>query len=364
MDNTKANKYTIQEINDKGMWEDFLGNSSGQECSPTSFIQSWNWGEFSKKMGQKIYRLGIYQNTNAGTTMVGIALGILIKAKRGKYLHFRHGPVINWKDQELVKFVLDYFEKLAKTEGASFVRISPLITYSQVKQLPELMKRSKTSQMHNVDSEETWILDLNKTEEELLANMRKNTRYSIRKAEKMGVKIIKTKDSKYLDEFWNIMMDTVKRQKWTFYSKEYIKNEFEIFAQDDKALLFLASYNNKLIAGSMFIYDHNQSAYHHSGALTEFRNVPASYMIQWEAIKEAKARGLKRHNFWGLPLTKNNQLDMHDPWTGVGLFKVGFGGHAERWAHARDIPVSWKYWTTHYYEKFETFKRNLLNRSN
>jgi len=345
--------FEIREINNKKIWEDFIQTKSGKTTSPTSFIHSWNWGEFSKKMGQKMYRLGVYEQGE----LAGVALGVLVSAKRGKYIHFRHGPVIDWSNKELVEFVATHLKNLASTEGAWFIRISPL-----VKELD--LSGSHQSQMHDVDSEETWILDLEKPEDELLNGMRKNTRYSIRKAEKQGVEIIKTKDSKYLQTFWEIMQDTVARQKWTFYPFEYIKNEFETFAQDDQNLLFLAKYEGKFIAAAIFNFYHNQSVYHHSGSLSEFRKIPASYLVQWEALKEAKRRGLARHNFWGLPLTEKNELDMSDPWAGVGLFKVGFGGHAEKWTHARDIPVSWKYWLTHYFEKFENLKRKVLNRSN
>lgn len=364
-------KYSYKVITNKQEWENFfLEQQTSKVVCPSSFIQSWSWGDFSERMGEKVFRLGFSEHNSdkeqeqSSEKLIGIGLGVFIKAKRGRYLHFRHGPIINWNDQGLAEFVIKTLKTLASQENAWFVRISPLISYETLERCPSLLSQSRPSQMHNVDSEETWILDLNKTEEELLADMRKNTRYSIRKAEKMGIEILKTKDPAYIDEFWTIMMDTVKRQKWTFYSREYIENEFKTFTQSDQALLFLAKYQGRFIAGAMFIFDKFQSVYHHSGALTEFRNTPASYLIQWEAIKEAKSRGLPRHNFWGLPLTKDNQLDMNDPWSGVGLFKTGFGGRPERWIHARDIPVNWKYRLTYFYEKFETWKRKLLNRSN
>lgn len=342
-------------------------HQSGKTTCLTSFIQSWNWGDFMQKMGQKVYRLGIYETVDGvenTENLVGLALGTLVKAKRGTYIHFRHGPVINWSDPEIVEFTYNELKRLAKQEKAWFVRVSPLITPEQFKASAFSNLKSSPSQMHDVDSEETWILDLDKTEEELLANMRKNTRYMIKKAEKMGVKILMTNDPKYLNTFWDIMQDTVKRQQWTFYSFDYIKEELATFANDNQAALFLAQYEGKFIAGSMFNWYNGQSVYRHSGTLTEFRKIPASYLIQWEAIKIAKQKGLSRYNFWGLPLTEKGELKMNDPWTGVGLFKVGFGGRPEIWIHARDIPVSIKHKLTYLYEKFETKKRALTKKSN
>lgn len=342
--------FETKEINTKKTWDEFLENHANKDASATSFIQSWNWSEFLQKQGQKIYRLGFFKDDK----LIGLALGTKVCARRGKYLHFRHGPVIDWSDSSLSEFVLNELKKYAKIEKVWFVRISPLI---KDKKIIQNHVRAFHSQMHGVDAEETWVLELKKSEEELLQQMRKNTRYSIRKAEKEGVEIIKTKDSKYLEEFWQIFQDTVKRHKWNAYTYDYIKDEFEIFAKDDQNMLFLAKYQGKYIAAAIFNFYLNQSVYHHSGSLSEFQKIPASYLIQWEAIKEAKRRGLKKHNFWGVPLDQNSELDKSHPWSGLGLFKVGFGGHAEEWIHAQDIPVSPLYWLTHFYEKLERKKK-------
>ncbi|MBN1331793.1 peptidoglycan bridge formation glycyltransferase FemA/FemB family protein [Candidatus Dojkabacteria bacterium] len=341
--------YSIKPIQNKEIWEEFIASSSGEKISPTTFIQSWSWGEFLVKQGQKTYRLGIFDDDE----LIGIALGTKIEARRGKYLHFRHGPVMDWSNDRLIEFVISELKKLAIEEKVWFVRISP-----QIKKIPNSLKsRSTASPTHDVDSEQTWILDLSESEGELLAGMRKNTRYSIKKAEKDGVEILKTTNSEYLKDFWEIYRDTVNRQKWSAYTFDYIKNEFETFAENDQTLLLLAKYQGKFIAGAIFIFYNNQTVYHHSGSLTEYRKIPASYLIQWEAIKEGKARGMKKHNFWGLPLDQNDELQQKHPWTGLGLFKVGFGGEAERWIHARDLAISPKYWLTYIYERVEKIKR-------
>ncbi len=337
----------IQIITDKSVWESFI------QSKHTSFFQSWSWGEVLEKHGHETVRLGIYDEEN----LVGVALGSIVKARRGKYIHFRHGPVVDWANPELIKFTLDSLKQIAKSRGLWFVRISPLITREQYNKSILSKVQNYKSQMHNVDAEQTWILDLSPSEEELLTNMRKNTRYLIKKAQKDGVEIIKTKDSKFLQPFWEIYQDTVKRHNWTAYSLDYIKDEFETFAKNDEELMFLAMYKGKFIAAAIFNFYNGQSVYHHSGSLTKFRKVPASYLMQWEAIREAKSRGMKRHNFWGVPLNLNNELDMNDKWSGLGLFKVGFGGYGERNIHARDIPVSRMFWLTHLFEKIERIKR-------
>ena len=70
-------EFKIKKISDKVIWENFLLG-----CQEKTFLDSWNWGEFQKKEGEKIWRLGVYN----GEELVALALAIKIKAKRGTFL--------------------------------------------------------------------------------------------------------------------------------------------------------------------------------------------------------------------------------------------------------------------------------------
>jgi lipid II:glycine glycyltransferase (peptidoglycan interpeptide bridge formation enzyme) len=208
----------------------------------------------------------------------------------------------------------------------------------------------KYCQMHDVDAEITWTLDLTKDEELIIKEMRDSTRYLIRKGQKTkDLEIIKSSDANDLKYFWEIYQDTVKRQKWHAYSYEYIKEEFLEYVKNGKALLFLAKYQGKYIASSIFLYEFGQTFYHHSGSLSEFKKIPAMYLLHWESILEAKRRGCNKYNFFGIA----GDDDPKHPWAGLTLFKKGFGGEKHEMIHALDYPITKKYWVTYYYEKLE-----------
>ncbi len=329
-------------ITDKNTWDNFFTGSY-----ETSFFQSWNWGEFQEKMNKKVLRFGFFKEEQ----LVATAQGVVITAKRGKYLYVRNGPVSAWTDQNLTKDILESLKLEAKKLGLWFVRISPLIEKQDTK--GEFLNKYPISPMFDVDALDTWILDITQSEDEILTNMRKNTRYDIRRAEKEGVEIIKTIDSKYIDTFYEIYLDTIERQQWTGYTKEFIKKQFETFVKDDEALLYLAKYQGKYVASSIFLYYGDSSYYHYSGSLTEFKKIPATSLIHWENIKEAKSRGLKKYNFWGIaPENKPNH-----PWQGLSFFKMGFGGYEKRWMETRDIPVSPLYYLTNLYERWDKLRK-------
>jgi len=339
----------FKEIKDKNIWEEFVSKQAN-----SSHFQSFLWGEFENSIRHNVEHLGIFENEK----FVGLLNLRRVRARRGKYLYLRHGPIFDFSDERTGKEIINFLVDTAKKEGFSFIRMSPLIP---VGEKFDWMKNFQPSQMHDIDAEITWVLNLSDSEEILLKNMRANTRYAIKKAQKLDIKIIKTKNLKYFDEFWKIYQDTVQRQKWTAYDYGYIKKEFEIFAKENQAELYLTKFKDKFIAGSIIVYYQNQGIYHHSGTLSEFRNLPASYLIQWEAIKESKKRGLKYYNFWGIsPLEyKNNKpcpIFGH-PWEGLTFFKIGFGGEKREFVHAMDLAVSRKYLFTKVFDWVERKRR-------
>lgn len=335
-------KITIKEITDPTIWENFL-----LEQKNTPFFQSWDWGEVQKSIGFSIFRLGIYESGR----LRGIVLYVHVKSRRGSFYHLRHGPVIFPWDWKYVQVLLDYLKVKAKKESVSFIRMAPLVPATD-----EIINQFEShgfinAPIHNMDAENAWIVDLDKSEDELLREMRKTTRYLIRKAEKMGVRVVQSKNSKDMQAFMELYKDTAKRQG--FIAHKGIEEEFKLFSKDDCVLMFEAFYQNKLIAAAIIMFYGNEAVYHHSGMRSDSGDIPASYLLQWEAIKEAKKRGMKRYNLWGVaPEDKPNH-----PWKGLSLFKKGFGGHAQTSIHAQDLPLSNRYWITWLIETSRRIKR-------
>jgi peptidoglycan pentaglycine glycine transferase (the first glycine) len=316
-------KLRLELISQKQMWEKFL-----LSYSPESLFQTWQWGEVQEKSGQPIQRYGIYDGKN----LIGIAQLTVVRAKRGTFLHVRHGPI--WKSQskahwrEFIRLV----KELAKKERAWFVRISPLL--SNTTEHMTLMKELglTPAPIHEVDAERCWVLGLDKTEDELMMEMRKTTRYEIRLAQKSDVTVNVSTNPKDLVHFFKLYEETSKRHGFVAHSS--IAEEFEVFGAENKALLFLGYAGRDLIAGTMVLFYGGQAIYHHGASIAS--KVPVSYLVQWEAIKEAKKRGIKLYNFYGIaPEDKPNH-----PWRGITLFKKGFGGREINYIHAHDLPTS------------------------
>lgn len=323
----------IKEIKEKQVWESFLLKNEEQKSFP--FFQTWNWGQVQKSLGNTIWYFGLYEKE----ILVGVFLIVLVKAKRGCYILWRHGPAILQNKEQFI-YVLSFLKNLAKENKASFIRISrffknDFFSKDYFKQLGFIK-----SPLQTIDAEVCWVLNIKSSEDELLKNMRKSHRYLIKKAQSIDLKIIKTTDPKDIALFLPLYKKLAVRQH--FIEHKGLEEEFKIFAKDNQAQLFLAKFEDKIIASAFIDFVGDIAIYRHGASDENFKQIPASYLLQWEAIKEAKKRNKKFYNFWGIsPIGAKNH-----PWQGLTLFKTGFGGDYEYSFPTMDLPLSLIYWKT------------------
>lgn len=338
----------IQEIKNQKIWQEFFDKND----SP-SFLQSWEWGKIQKNMEYRVLRIGIYENKE----LLAIAQVIKIKSKRGNFLFVPHGPVFRIKNLEfriknVIELIKDYLINSAKKENFSFIRIASILNdvEENLKIFTDLGFKTAPIYMH---AERTWVLDLDKSEEELLNNMRKTTRYLIKRADRDGVVIEERNDPQAFDDFWKIYKETAEREKFVPYSLNYVKNEYNEFHKTNNALFLFGKVSNDYLASALILFT-KSSAFYHQGASIHSK-FPVTYRLQWEAIKEAKKRGCKLYNFWGIKQEGRTPKD----WDGLSLFKTGFGGRQIDYVPTQDYIISRKYYLTYIYEKYLAFKRGV-----
>ena len=302
----------------------------------SQFLQSWEWGEFQEKMGSKIYRLGIIDNGEI------LGLGTLIKKALpfGKcYFYCPRGPVTlnveHITHNEVMDKIFLEIKNISEKENCIFLRLESQFKIQNSK--------FKISQTIDVQPSKTLILDLDKTEEELLKNMHQKTRYNIRLAKKKGVKI-REGSLEDFEKFWQIMEETKERDKFGLHNKDYYKKMIEI----NSIKLFLAYYQNKVIAGNIISFFGDTVTYVHGASSNEFRNVMAPYLLQWEVIKFARNKGYKYYDFYGIDEKK---------WPGVTRFKKGFSDNIIEYLGTFDLAYS-KLWYN-VYKVIRKLRRSL-----
>ncbi len=318
-------KYSVEEITDREIWEKFVSTKS-----EANFLQSYNWGDFHKLLGKSVYRIGFFNNLS----LVGIMLSVVEKAKRATYLTVPAGPLINWRNQELVKLFKETIKKIAISEKCSFIRVRPQILENEENKKLFNSLGFVNAPMH-LHAELTHQLDLTKPEEELLAQMRKQTRYEIKQAIKLGIKVETSQNFDDLNSFYDLQIETAKRQGFVAFDKKFLTSQFQVFANVNQAVLYTSFFGDKKLAQAFIIFYGNEADYHYGASTIDGRLYPGAYLIQWEAIKEAKRRSLKRYNFWGVAPDK----EVDHRFYGVSVFKRGFGGEDVQYLHAQDLVI-------------------------
>ncbi|HSA83930.1 MAG TPA: peptidoglycan bridge formation glycyltransferase FemA/FemB family protein [Patescibacteria group bacterium] len=335
-----------KQIQSQQEWEKFLS-----KYEDANFLQSWYWGEFHKRLGKEIFYTGFYDEEK----LIGVMLSIIESAKRGKYLTVPAGPIIDWKNKYLVSAVFEEMKKIAQESKCVFVRIRPQLIEDEFSRNIFNQQGCISAPMY-MHAELTSQLIITKSEEELIANMRKTTRYEIRKAEKIDVKVTTSKDEKLIKQFYELQLETAKRQQFVPFSYKYFFEQFKVFFEAEKALLYTATFEGKILAQAFIIFYNTEAVYHYAVSTEEGRKYPGAYLLQWEVIKEAKKRGMKRYNFWGVaPVASKDHR-----FSGISIFKRGFGGEDVQYLHAQDLIINYpKYMITYVIEQIRKVVRRV-----
>lgn len=353
----------IRTATDPAAWDTFIKHQPW-----TPFLQSWTMGEVYSDIGQSPIR----REARDTSGIRAVCFGHIVPARRGKHLSVPYGPLVDQKlspieKVTLVSSLLQALSAAAKEQGCCFVRMSP---FWREEEGAMLLQGTKTisSPLHLL-AEHVWYLHLQengarRSEETIRAAMRKTTRNLIGRAERDGVTVVASEDTlRDLPHFMKLHDETRKRHGFTPYSDRFFHAQAERFSKRSECTLYLAHYQNEVIAASLHMHAFGETSYHHGASSSAHHKIPASYLLQWTAIKDALHRGDRLYNFWGIaPLDADGKVagKLHaHPFGGVTLFKTGFGGELRNLMHCRDLPLSPSYWLTYIFEKIRKWRRGF-----
>jgi len=345
--------FKIRQITDQDKWQEFA-----KRLNYNTFLHSSQWAQFNQKQGSSVWQFGLFEGQN----LVSICLVIKVVARRGSFLLIPHGP------QDDLSFATDFqikanilkswtthLEVIALEQKCDFIRIQPIVLKTELNQKLFNDSGYRLAPIH-VHTELTTLLNLDKTEKELLLGMRKTTRQMIKKAERMvDSGEIEVSFPKIIDEqMHKVYQDTYIRGGAVAYGPEYINSEWETFSKTDNARLIVIKSKGKVYSWGLVLIFGKRAFYHQGGNVLD-KHIPSSYLLQWNGIKFAIERGCGSYDFWGVaPKDKQNH-----PWANISLFKRGFGGNDVELLHAQDYILTPKYWLNWVIEKYRAFRRGF-----
>ncbi len=282
-------------------------------------VQTPEWGEFKTKMGTPSVKVGDIQFTKHAIPFTPYFVG--------------YAPKVNF---ELQKFSWNALRAAAREERCIVVRfdIPNVLKDENSKRIEDKLKSNCRRSPRDTFTKWNILVDLDRPEEEIIAGFEQKTRYNSRLAARRGVVVSIENNSKGLKTFLDLHNETAKRQGFLTHSDKYFTEAFETLNEHDKANILVAEYNGEPLAAWMLFNNENTIYYTYGGSSTEYKDLMASNLMAYEAIKLGKKLGCKIFDMWGATNDKNNEY-----W-GFTKFKLGYGGELVEHIDSYDFVIN------------------------
>jgi peptidoglycan pentaglycine glycine transferase (the first glycine) len=319
-------RYILREVStiQEERWDQFVTNHPHGH-----FLQSWGWGELKASAGWHPLRLALWDGTQIVAAAQILCRGAAhLPLQAGHLAYIPKGPVIDWADPPLCQAFFAQLNSQLRRRGALALRmeLGQRIELATSNKMMESFISTQFYPVVPIQPVRTILLDLTADEETLLARMKEKWRYNLRLAERKGVKVRAAQSVEDIQAWYNLMQITSERDQFGIHTLDYYLQAWHIFMPRQQGRLFLAEYEGQLLAGIFVSLYAKQGIYLYGASSDEQRNLMPNYLLQWEAIRWAKAQGAKQYDFWGIPATDAEAEAM----AGVYRFKSGWGGEVVR----------------------------------
>ncbi len=254
-------------------------------------LQSWEWGEFRKKTGNKVIRIGEFDGKKLlrATQIVSSSI---------PHSYFQVATIL--RGPEISTQMLSFLKKLAKKEHFIFIKLEPYIIRSKkTEKLINLLRSSGAVRGRRFFTPTSFWIDLTKSEKELFSSFHPKTRYNIRLAQKKGVIIKEDNSLEAFERYLSLTRETIARQNFYAHNENYHRLMWETLHKAKIAKLLTATYNHEIIATWVLFVWHDFLYYPYGASTDKYKNVMANNLMMWEAIKFGKKLKLKTFDLWG-----------------------------------------------------------------
>ncbi|RPJ24335.1 MAG: peptidoglycan bridge formation glycyltransferase FemA/FemB family protein [Chloroflexi bacterium] len=273
-------------------------------------------------------------------------------------LYAPKGPLLDWTNESLRSRVLNDLQAIAKKQSAIFLKVDPdvvlgtgvpsskedVIDQHGQAVMSELQRRGWRYSSDQIQFKNTVLIDLSASEDELLRRMKQKTRYNVRLAEKKGValRIGKQED---LGMLYKMYAETSVRDGFVIRDEGYYRTVWALFMSGAESSMIndqwsapsaeplIAEVAGEPVAAIFVFYFAGRAYYVYGMSRAAHREKMPTYLLQWEAMRRAKAKGCTVYDLWGAP----EVFDESDSMWGVYRFKEGLGGKVVRTLGAWDF---------------------------
>jgi peptidoglycan pentaglycine glycine transferase (the first glycine) len=301
-------------------------------------LQTWAWGEGKRTFGWEVKRWVIKSENE----LIGGAQ--VLFQRQGPFLmaYLPKGPFYIHENPLAVKTLWQTIHRYCRHNGCFCLKLEPNWLDKSQDKVDWLAQNRFVSSLVSIQPRSTVIVDLIASEDDILGRMKQKWRYNIHLSERKGVEIHQVGELG-LDSFYTMMQATGLRDQFGIHSLAYYRRFFNLFSADKRAHLLLATYQGLPLAGLMLFTFNRQAWYLYGASSNAHREMMPNQLLQWRAMQQAKRLGCYQYDLWGIQDTEPSQVAVD--LSGVGRFKLGFGGSIVRYVGAYDyIYIKLLYW--------------------
>lgn len=299
-------------------------------------VQTWEWGDFQESQGHKVYRLGVFDNKK-------MTSAYMLSFHKIPHTNFSIGTLL--RGPEIDSEMIENVKKIAQNENAIFVKFEPNIIEKVYDNKNQIIKNNAS--LLNFPSlvvspkvafyPHSFLIDLTKSEDELLADMSPKTRYNIKVANRHGVVVSRETHDRGFEIYLKLLFDTTKRQGFYLHSENYHRQLWSTLKDTGLVDIYLATFQGEVLAAFMLFKLKDCLFYPYGASLNTHREVNAPTLLMWEAIKYGQSLGLKSFDTWGCL-----GPDAHESENGYGFhrFKQGYGGNLVQFVGTFDLIIN------------------------
>lgn len=305
----------------------------------THVIQSWEWGEFRKKTGVEVVRLGEFDGNKLKNAYQFTIHSVPHMKQKIGYLP--KGPMPT-------RVMVDGLSRIANERKIAYIKLEPDVEVSRLKTNDKrLMQLGLVRAKKSLFTKYNFVLDIAGSEEDILAKMHPKTRYNIRLAQKKGVEVYDSVEDRDFEIYLKLYFETTERQKYFGHTQQYHRLAWETLKKAGMARVMIARYQkpgtrDKVPLVAWMLLDFGDTLYYPYGGSSDLhRDVMASNLVAWETIKLGKKLGLKSFDMWG---ALGPEPDTKDPWFGFHRFKAGYGAKHVEYIGSFDLVINPMYY--------------------
>ncbi len=195
----------------------------------------------------------------------------------------------------------------------------------------------------------TFFLDLTLNEQDLLCNMRYNTRYNVRKALKNGIRV-QEYGIEHMGDWYKLYLDTAIRHNMPLQNQEFFSNVLKNQDNNKNGVtvkMLMADLDGEFLSSMFLVLSKKRGTYLYGASTSCKNNLMASYALQWESIRMAKEWGCAEYDMFGAAPNLKQTHPLH----GVHVYKKGFGGNLYHRMGCWDYPYNKKFYELYRYQE-------------